>query len=68
MAKLTFNSDLCKGCGLCVEACPKGLLYLDTEHLNLKGYNYAAIKDQSACIACAFCAKICPDCIIKVEK
>ena len=22
MAKVTFNVDSCKGCGLCVEACP----------------------------------------------
>ena len=68
MALLTFNSDLCKGCGLCVEACPKGLLYLDTQKLNQKGYHPAAISDQAACIGCAFCAKMCPDCIIKVEK
>ena len=68
MAKLTFNSDLCKGCGLCVEACPKGLLYIDTSSLNAKGYNSAAISDEDACIGCAICARMCPDCIIKVEK
>lgn len=68
MAKLTFNSNLCKGCGLCVEACPKGLLYIDTSSLNAKGYNSAAISDEDACIGCAICARMCPDCIIKVEK
>ena len=68
MAKLTFNSDLCKGCGLCVEACPKGLLSLDTATLNARGYNPAVIGDQGACNGCAICARMCPDCIIKVER
>jgi len=68
MAKLTFEKDLCKGCGLCVEACPKGLLSIDNNSLNARGYNYAVINDESACIGCAICARMCPDCIIKVEK
>ena len=68
MAKLTFNSDFCKSCGLCIDACPKGILYIDTTVLNAKGYNPAAISDEAACIGCAICARMCPDCIIKVEK
>lgn len=68
MAKVSFKTDLCKGCGLCVEACPKGLLLIDTSSINAKGYNYATMTDQSACIGCAFCAMMCPDCVITVEK
>ena len=26
MAKVTFNTDFCKGCGLCVEVCPRKIL------------------------------------------
>ena len=37
MANVTFNEDLCKGCGLCVNACPKQILQLDKERLNNKG-------------------------------
>ena len=37
MAKITFNTDLCKGCGLCVSACPKGILALDTNQINKQG-------------------------------
>ncbi|MBO4785406.1 MAG: 4Fe-4S binding protein, partial [Lachnospiraceae bacterium] len=39
MAKVTINEALCKGCGLCVEACPKKLLVLATDHINAKGYH-----------------------------
>lgn len=68
MAKVTFNSDLCKGCGLCVAACPKGLLAIDDKSLNTKGYNFAVITDAQACTGCASCAMMCPDCVITVER
>ena len=67
MAKLTFKDELCKGCGLCVGACPKNLLVLDKDTINKKGHAPAKITDQSKCIGCAFCATMCPDCIITVE-
>ena len=68
MAKVTFDTDLCKGCGLCVNACPKGCLTIDTAVINKKGYSPAVMADQEKCIGCAFCATMCPDCIITVEK
>ncbi|MBE6600192.1 MAG: 4Fe-4S dicluster domain-containing protein [Ruminococcaceae bacterium] len=68
MNKVTFNVDLCKGCGLCVEACPKKIITLDPEVLNKKGYHPAGIKDADKCIACAMCATMCPDVVITVEK
>ena len=68
MAKLTFQTDLCKGCGLCVDACPKGCLSIAADKINKKGHNPVMAVDESKCIGCAFCAMMCPDCIIKVEK
>ena len=41
MAKVTFNTDLCKGCGLCVEACPKHILAIARDKINKKGYSPA---------------------------
>ena len=68
MAKVSFRTDLCKGCGLCVDACPKGVLAVATDRLNMKGYSPAYAADQEKCIGCAMCATMCPDCIITVEK
>jgi len=68
MAKVIFQTDLCKGCGLCVNACPKHILALSKEKINSKGYYPAEMLDQESCIGCAFCATMCPDCVITVEK
>ena len=67
MAKVTFNKNLCKGCALCVGACPKGIVAL-SEEINQKGYHPAQVTDEEKCIGCAFCATMCPDCVITVEK
>ena len=68
MSKVTFNTDLCKGCGLCVGACPKGCLAIAEDKLNQKGYAPAFMQAPEKCIGCAFCATMCPDCIITVER
>ena len=66
MKKLIFNDDNCKGCGLCVDVCPKGILQLSKDRINLKGHHPAEVTDEDACISCASCAIMCPDCVITV--
>ena len=34
-----IDARRCKSCGLCVDACPKGVLAIGTE-INGQGYNY----------------------------
>jgi len=68
MAKITFDKELCKGCGLCVQACPKHILKVSDTETNGKGYYTVEMIKQEDCIACAFCATMCPDCVITVEK
>ena len=68
MAKLTFRTDRCKGCGLCVAACPKGLIAIAKDKINQKGHHPAELTDPEACVGCASCATMCPDCIIEVER
>ncbi|MDC7124371.1 MAG: 4Fe-4S binding protein [Spirochaetales bacterium] len=67
-AKVIFREESCKGCGLCVEACPKKIITLDTDKINLKGYNPAVIKNMEDCIGCGNCALMCPDMIISVAR
>ncbi len=68
MPKVTFQADLCKGCGLCVDVCPRKILVLSKKEVNSRGYHPAECVDQAQCIGCAFCARMCPDCVITVEK
>ena len=67
MARLTIHQEICKGCGLCADVCPRHLLSLSKE-INAKGYHPIDITDQEKCIGCAFCARMCPDAVIAVEK
>ena len=68
MAKLTFKTDNCKGCGFCVDVCPKKVLRLAVDKINKKGHHPVEAANDADCIACAFCATMCPDCIIKIER
>ncbi len=65
---VSFNSDTCKGCSLCVSVCPMKILALDMTRVNKIGYNPAYCIDQDKCIACTNCALMCPDSVITVER
>ncbi len=67
MPKIKIDTDRCKGCFLCIEACPKKLISIGTG-LNSKGVNPVKFKDNGECIGCKFCAIICPDCCIEIYK
>lgn len=67
MAHVTFLEQRCKGCGFCVEFCPKKILALGDE-INDLGYHYVVMKDAEKCNSCAFCAMMCPDIIIEVKE
>lgn len=67
-ARVTFDSDRCKGCELCTLVCPKKIVIIDSTTINRKGYHPAAVSNMELCIGCASCAKMCPDSIITVER
>ena len=68
MAKVVFDEERCKGCYLCMTACPKKIISLREEVINAKGYHPAGVERQEECIGCAFCATMCPDCVIEVFR
>ena len=68
MVKVSINEIVCKGCGLCVRACPKNVLALSRTKLNAKGYHPSEVVNAENCIACASCARTCPDVAIRIEK
>ena len=68
MAKVTINAERCKGCELCVNACPKGVLAISQDTINSKGYHPAQAAAPENCTGCTSCALTCPDVAITVER
>ncbi len=64
---VVFDTERCKGCGLCIAACPKKVLAF-SGRLNKSGYNVAHMANPDDCIGCAFCAMTCPDIAIEVYQ
>jgi NAD-dependent dihydropyrimidine dehydrogenase PreA subunit len=52
-------SDLCKGCLLCIEACPPEVLKV-AEHLNKMGFHPVEYVGEG-CTACGICFYVCPE-------
>ena len=65
---VTVNTDRCKGCNLCVVACPTKVLLLQPKEVNNRGYHFAYMAEPEKCIGCASCALVCPDACIEVYK
>jgi 2-oxoglutarate ferredoxin oxidoreductase subunit delta len=63
---LHIASDRCKGCELCVVACPKNVLELDQSVVNAPGHHPVRLTDPAACTSCALCARVCPDSVFSV--
>ncbi len=67
MEKVKVDFEACKGCGLCVMACPKKIMQISNKSNN-KGYFVVECVDQDACVSCASCARMCPDSALEVSK
>lgn len=68
MDKVQVLTERCKGCGLCIAACPRGNLAIGQE-FNAQGYAHVVwAEGDKKCNSCAFCAEMCPDTALLVFK
>jgi len=58
-------TQYCKGCELCVAACPSGALEM-SESLTEIGVRPARMKEGARCTGCTLCCQVCPDAAIEV--
>lgn len=66
MPQIVIDPEACKGCELCVHACPQGVLAMGRD-MNSKGYFYAQVTAQMRCIGCRLCCIACPDVAIRMH-
>lgn len=66
--RVVIDVERCKGCELCLSACPQDVLQL-SEELNAKGYRpIMLLEHDNHCTGCALCAVVCPDGCITVYR
>ena len=70
--KIVINRELCKGCHMCIPACPQKIIF-PSKKLNLKGYYPAECEENPTdenrrCTGCTMCAIVCPDVAIEVYR
>ncbi|MGA2520753.1 MAG: 4Fe-4S dicluster domain-containing protein [Acidimicrobiales bacterium] len=63
---VVIDVEACKGCDLCIDACPPGVLTMTTTEVNGRGYRYPQLT--AGCTACKACSQICPDFVFQVYK
>jgi len=62
---LVIAKDRCKGCDLCIPACPPGVLKMSKD-FNALGYLYPIL--EAGCTGCTACQQVCPDYVFEVYK
>jgi 2-oxoglutarate ferredoxin oxidoreductase subunit delta len=62
---ITIAVDRCKGCELCLAACPPEVLTM-SQDVNASGYRYPVL--HPGCTGCTACQMVCPDFVFDVYR
>jgi 2-oxoglutarate ferredoxin oxidoreductase subunit delta len=62
---VTIDTELCKGCELCIPVCPPNVLDMSTA-VNSRGFRYPRLRP--GCTGCAACVMVCPDFCFEIYK
>lgn len=62
---VVIDTELCKGCELCLAACPPSVLTMSNER-NEAGYRYPQLHE--GCTGCTACQMVCPDYVFTVYR
>lgn len=65
-ANIVIDAEVCKGCHLCIDQCPKHVLEI-SQNRSANGYLMPAAARIDDCITCYLCEMICPDLAMTVE-
>lgn len=63
---VVIDTAACKGCELCIDACPPRVLTMTSTARNDAGHLYPEL--HAGCIACGLCAQVCPDFVFQVWR
>jgi 2-oxoglutarate ferredoxin oxidoreductase subunit delta len=62
---VVLAAERCKGCEICVDACPPGVLQMSAQ-VNELGYLLPELLP--GCTGCSACARVCPDLVFEVYR
>ena len=62
---VVIDTERCKGCELCIPACPPGVLRMSSRR-NASGYLLPELLE--GCTGCSACLMVCPDFCFEVYR
>jgi 2-oxoglutarate ferredoxin oxidoreductase subunit delta len=62
---LVIDIERCKGCELCIAACPPRVLEMSAD-VNAAGYRFPVL--HAGCTGCTACQLVCPDAVFEVYR